>query len=151
MRLLADTNVLLDYLLRRPGFEGPMRRVFVMQFYGAAELWASAKSFTDVFYVARKAIGSARAQECMLSLLEQLHVCAIDGEDVRAAAQAAWPDFEDCLIARAAEKIGADAILTRDVRGFDRAAIPAQTPEELLDQVFRETGSLYDEIEFLGV
>lgn len=28
MKLLADTNAPLDYLLRRLGFERPMRRVF---------------------------------------------------------------------------------------------------------------------------
>ena len=59
MRLLADANVLLDYLLRRPGYGEDIRDLFVMGFYGDAELWAPAKSLTDVFCVARKAIGSA--------------------------------------------------------------------------------------------
>ena len=86
MRLLADANVLLDYLLRRPGYGEDIRDLFVMGFYGDAELWAPAKSLTDVFCVARKAIGSQAAQKNMWALLERLRVVAIDGDDVRAAA-----------------------------------------------------------------
>lgn len=146
MRLLADPNVLLDYLLRRPGYGEDIRDLFVMDFYGDAELWASAKSFTDVFFVARKAIGSQAAQKNIRALLERLHVVAIDGDDVRAAADACWPDFEDCLIARAAEKVKAGYIVTRDKAGFSRADIPALTPRELLEEVSSKTGHHYAEV-----
>ena len=37
MRLLADTNVLLDYLLRRPGYGEDIRDLFVMFFWAARE------------------------------------------------------------------------------------------------------------------
>ena len=146
MRLLADANVLLDYLLRRPGYGEDIRDLFVMGFYGDAELWAPAKSLTDVFCVARKAIGSQAAQKNMWARLERLRVVAIDGDDVRAAAEACWPNFEDCLIARAAEKVRANYIVTRDKAGFARAGVPAMTPRELLEEVSSKTGHHYAEV-----
>ena len=117
-----------------------------MGFYGDAELWAPAKSLTDVFCVARKAIGSQAAQKNMWALLERLRVVAIDGDDVRAAAEACWPNFEDCLIARAAEKVRANYIVTRDKAGFARAGVPAMTPRELLEEVSSKTGHHYAEV-----
>lgn len=146
MRLLADTNVLLDYLLRRPGHSEEIRDLFVMEFCGDAEIWVSAKSLADIFYVARKAIGPDAAQGNMLALLERLQVVAIDGADVGAAAKARWPDFEDCLIARAADKVKADYIVTRDKAGFAAASIPAATPREVLDAVAEKTGHHYAEL-----
>ena len=146
MRLLADTNVLLDYLLRRPGYGEDIRDLFVMDFCGDAELWASAKSFADVFYVARKAIGSRAAQKNMRALLEHLRGVAIDGDDEQAAAEACWSDYEDCLIARAAEKVKASYIVTRDKAGFSRADILALAPRELLEEVSSKTGHHYAEV-----
>ena len=146
MRLLADTNVLLDYLLRRPDHSEEIRDLFVMEFCGDAEIWASAKSLTDIFYVARKAIGSEAAQRNMVALLERLHVVAIDGDDVAAAAEVRWPDFENCLVSRAADKVKADYIVTRDKAGFAAAAVPAASPREVLDAVAEKTGHHYAEL-----
>ena len=146
MRLLADTNVLLDYLLRRPGHSEEIRDLFVMEFCGDAEIWASATSFTDIFYVARKAIGSDAAQRNMLALLERLQVVAIDGDDVGAAVEACGPDFEGCLVSRAADKVKADYIVTRDKASFAAATVPAASPREVLDAVAERTGHHYAEL-----
>lgn len=146
MRLLADTNVLLDYLLRRPGHSEEIRDLFVMDFCGDAEIWASAKSLTDIFSVARRAIGSEATQRNMLAMLERLQAVAIDGDDVRASAEACWPDFEGCLIARAADKVKADYIVTRNKAGFAAATVPAASPREVLDAVAEKTGHHYAEL-----
>ena len=132
MKLLLDTNVLIDYYLSRPGFAPDIRRLFALAALGKVELWASAKSFTDVFFVGSRAVDSAVLQEVIAKSLDVLNVCSIDGGDVRSCLEEKWPDFEDCLVARAAEKVKADAIVTRDLGGFARAAMPARTPTEVV-------------------
>ena len=67
-----------------------------------------------------------------------LHVCSIDGNDVKRAAAAQWYGFEDCVIYQAAQKTKADYILTRNKRDFEEDMIPAITPPELLAQIHEE-------------
>jgi predicted nucleic acid-binding protein len=43
-----------------------------------------------------------------------------------------WEDFEDAVVAAAAESSGCDAIVTRNVRDFRATPVAAVTPEEYL-------------------
>lgn len=59
---------------------------------------------------------------------------------------ARWADFEDCLVARCAEKIKADYIITRNVKDFRDSAVEAITPEELFARLARE-GKTYEVVD----
>lgn len=148
MKLFLDTNVLLDYLLRRPEHGTISRNLFVMHTFGDAELWASAKSFTDIFYIAGKAIGSNACQDLMAALVTKLHICSIGEGDVSEALEDRWDDFEDRLILQAAKKVGADAIVTRNQHHFGRSTIPVIMPAELLGFMEREHNLAYEEVSF---
>ena len=147
MRLLLDTNVLLDYVLRREPFASPARSVYTMGWFRDAELWASAKSFTDIFYFAERAVGSKRAQELMARLAGGLSLCSVDGDDIARALAERWDDFEDCLVYQAARKVKADYIIPRDKSGFERSKIEALSPAELVVRVERELRISYAEID----
>ena len=130
MRLLLDTNVLIDYYLSRPVYCDDARQLFALAVRGKAELWASAKSFTDIFYVGRKAVGSEAMQRAIEASLAHLDVCSITMDDIQASLAERWPDFEDCLVARAAAKVKADYLVTRDANGFTRSTVPAISPAQ---------------------
>lgn len=143
MRLLLDTCVLIDYFGRREPFFTDVVSLRVAAACGDVELWASAKSFTDVFYVLRRlGAPSADIQRAFAESASFLHIASIDGEDISAAAALAWDDFEDCLVSLAAVSVAADAIITRDVAGFESSRIPVATPAEWLADR-REEGVLY--------
>lgn len=147
MRLFLDTNVLVDYFGRREPYFDDCVSLRVMQAFGDAELWASAKSFTDVFYILRKAVGAAELQAAFKRSAESfLGVCAIGPDDMLRASELSWPDFEDCIVAAAAQKVKADYILTRDVEGFSRSPIPAMPPSRFLARMRDDHGVVYDEI-----
>ncbi len=150
MRLLLDTNLLIDYFARREPFFAAWKRLRSAAWFRDVELWASAKSFTDVFYVLAKAIPSADLQKAFLESLSFLHVCSIDENDVASAAKAAWPDFEDCLIAVAARKIGAAFVLTRDVAGFARSSVPARHPDDFFAWLKETRHIAYEDFELGG-
>ena len=150
MRLFLDTNVLIDYFSRRTPFFDACIQLRCAQTLGDCELWASAKSFTDVFYVVSRLGDGTLLQEAMLESLSFLKVCSIDGEDIAAAARACWPDFEDCLIDVAARKVGADRILTRDLTGFTRSRLPVLTPQQFFEWLRDEHGVVYKELEVDG-
>ena len=61
--------------------------------------------------------------------------CPITEKEVRIAYQRHTQDFEDCLIAVCAELLGADAIITRDKKGFLACSLPIMTPTEFLKEM----------------
>ena len=138
MKLLVDTSVLIDGYLKRKPFYEDWREIRLIQMLGDVELWAPAKSFTDVHYVASRVIDTHKVQEVILASLDYLHVCSIDGGDIKRAAEAQWRDFEDCVVYQAARKTKADYILTRNKAGFTNADIPAVTPQEFLAKIHEE-------------
>lgn len=138
MRLLVDTNVLLDGYLKRPPFYEDWEQILMYHMVGILELWVSAKSFTDIACLGGRAVGPQAIQEKIQTSLDDLEVCSIDGKDVRAAAEAGWKDFEDCIVYQAALKTKADYIITRNKQDFAASTIPAISPHELVLKM-RET------------
>ena len=148
MKLLIDTNVLLDVFLCREQFVADAKKLFIMKQFRDAELWIAAQSYTDLYYVGSKAHGSARMQEILKEVFPLLNVCSIDGADISNALDEKWEDFEDCLIWRAAKKIKADYIVTRNVADFTCSDIPVLTPGEFFSTMEAEQNLVYEEAEF---
>lgn len=147
MRLLLDSCVLMDYFLGREPFVHDVRRLFVMGYFRDAELWTSAKSYTDLFRVGSCAHGPAKMQEMIERALPKLKICSIDQGDVHAALSERWDDFEDCVVWQAARKVRADFIVTRNERDFARSDIPALSPAALLAHAELSLGLAYEDIE----
>ena len=147
MRLLLDTNVLIDYYALREPFADATLRLRVAEAFDDVELWASIQSFSDVEYVLRKAVPLERLRSMVLESLEFLRVCTPSTQDLSDALTAGWPDLEDFLIARSAQRVKADYILSRDEKGFALSVVPCITPQAFLDMV-QERGTTYYDIEF---
>lgn len=151
LRLLLDTNILIDLFDRRTPFATDALKLRVANEFGDVELWASAKSFTDVFYVMVRAGATSEAvQEVFSESLSFLHVCSVDEDDIALAAAQKWEDFEDCIVALCAEKVHAQFIITRDKDGFERSKLPALSPQAFFDYLEEEYEIVYDEVELLS-
>ncbi|MFC2629701.1 MAG: PIN domain-containing protein [Lancefieldella rimae] len=148
MKLLIDTNVLLDVFLCREQFIADAKKLFIMKQFRDAELWIAAQSYTDLYYVGAKAHGSDRMQKILIEVFPLLNGCSIDGADISYALDEQWQDFEDCLIWRAAKKIKADYIVTRNAADFTRSDIPTLTPGEFFSTMEAEQNLVYKETEF---
>lgn len=139
-RLFLDTCLLIDYFSARPRFFDPMVKLRVAGMLGDVQLWCSAKSFMDVFYVSSKGVDPVALQKAFTESLGFLQVASVDAECVREACLRGWDDFEDCLVAVTAERCRADVLLTRVVAGFRRSAVPAMTPDEYLGRLKEDEG-----------
>lgn len=148
MRAFLDTNVLIDLLTERPPEGAEAVKLLAMQELGDVELWASAKSFTDMFYVMRKENPSEVVQQAFIDSLEYLQVCELGCEDIRAAAERKWTDFEDCLIDVCAEKIRADVLLTRDKDGFKQSRLKTASPKQMFLWLEEEMRLTYEVIDW---
>lgn len=146
MRLLLDTNILIDYYARRRPFFDDAVKFRVAAFFGDIELWAAAPSFADVEYVLRKAIPVPELRSMMRRSLDFLKVAAPTSADVSDALESDWPDLEDRLVSRCAERVKAERIITRDSKGFLASTVPAQSPADFFSWLEAEKGIVYDEV-----
>ncbi len=144
MRVLLDTNVLIDLYTQRPPDGDIAQRLLAMREFGDAELWVSAKSFTDVFYVLHRSYNSDFIQNAFEESYQWLEICSIDASDIQLATSRRWEDFEDCLVDICAEKIKADYLLTRDESGFCNAHVPVITPSKFFNLLQEDYGLIYD-------
>lgn len=132
MKLLVDTNVVLDVLLDRSPFSEPATRVFSCVERGGITGYLGATTITTVHYLAAKVIGKAEANRAVEKLLVLFDVAPVSRMVLQSALSLGFSDYEDAVLHEAAHHAGLDGIITRDVAGFRRAILSVYRPDDLL-------------------
>lgn len=131
MRLLIDTNVILDFLQAREPFVEPAAHLFERIDAGEIEGFITATSITNIYYIVRKMAGQEVARAAIAQLLCDLNICTVDLDVLERAIALDFQDFEDAVQYACAVVYDLDAIVTRDAAGFVNAEIPVIAPENL--------------------
>jgi len=136
-KILIDTDVVLNVLLCEEPFFVTSLEVFVRLEQGETCGFVTATTMTNIYYIARKRLGSKAARLCVKKLLETcgLKFLSVDEQVLRNAEASKMTDFEDAVQAVAAEIAGLDFIVTRNVRDFRHSPVPFVSPEELLKKI----------------
>lgn len=135
MRVLIDTNVILDILQKREPFFTDSYRALRRALENDAECLISASAATDIFYVLRKSLGSAQqSKEHIDQLAQVVNFADVQGMDIHTALMRAMPDFEDAVVDAVAERSGASYILTRNIKDFTGSVVPAILPADFLNK-----------------
>ena len=132
MRVLFDTNVVLDVLLAREPHARHAAQLFAAVVDGALTGVVCATTITTLHYVAARAVGPRVAGELLDIILRLFEVAPVSGPVVLQARAEGGPDFQDSVIAVAAAADGVEVIVTRDPSGFRAATMPVMSPEELV-------------------
>lgn len=136
MKILVDTNVLLDIVLQREPFRQSSHQVVALCQQEELEGAIAANTIADMFYILRKDFSVQERKTILLSFCEILHVIALDRCKLTAALKNEdFSDFEDCLQAECAVAFNADYIITRNTRHFQSSTIPALSPQEFCQRL----------------
>ncbi len=138
-KLFVDTNVLLDVLQNRQPHYRASVLIWGLAEAHRAEVFVSAISFNNVYYILRRHVGREAAQQAVEALDAVFQVVAPGQAILRQALQAHSPDFEDAIQFFSALSIGAECIITRNVRDYPTDVLPIWSPEAFLAQMV--TGS----------
>ena len=136
MRVLFDTNILLDALLARELFVA--NAAFLLNAVESKQIegFMSATTVTDVHYLVRRQTQSVEiAINAVTRLLTLMEIAAVDREVLQQALDLRLVDFEDAVQVACAMRFGLDAIVTRDVNGFANSPILALSPDELRNRL----------------
>ena len=133
MKIMCDTNVILDVLLEREPFVEDSFKILSLCEEHRLEGFVSASSITDIYYLVRKYTHSTElAYKAVGKLLEIVKVCSVTNNDVLTAFQRKAKDFEDCLMATCAKSIRCNCIVKQKKKDFEEFDIPFLTPSEFL-------------------
>ncbi len=132
MKAVLDTNVVLDVLLDRAPYSTASSMVLALSENGRLEGIVCATTVTTLHYLTAKAVGARRARDQIRKLLAILDVAPVNRTVLESALGQGFPDYEDAVITEAARQAGAQCIVTRDLKGFSRSALPVYAPEELI-------------------
>ena len=132
MKVFLDTNVLLDVLVRREPHSIAASRVWSRVEARALEGYISAVSFNNAHYVLRRASGRRAAQEALKLLRDVFALVPLDEQILHRAIDSDSSDFEDAIQFFSALRVGADYVLTRNIRHFPAEPVSVLTPDEFL-------------------
>lgn len=125
MRVVLDTNVIIDAVASRQPFCEAAESILLMVSQEQISGYVTANSITDIYYVVRRILPEAESKEIIRSLLYSLEVIEVGNADCWEALSLQIGDFEDALVAACAQKIGADYIISRD-ENFAKADSPVK-------------------------
>lgn len=135
MKVLIDTNVILDVLCGRAEFLEASSKVWKYCEVNKLSGIISALSIPNIVYILRKELDPDKTKEIIDRLLLIFDVAELKADDLRKAADMKASDYEDAVQMCCADRINADFIVTRNVRDFISSPVPAVKPSELLDRI----------------
>lgn len=142
MKLLVDTNVILDLLAKREPFDVASQQLFSMADRDMIELVVSSLSLVNAHYIlhdvmkikeSRSIIRKYKVLVTLYDLNDKIVELALNDSD--------FPDFEDGIQYYTALESQCQFIVTRNLKDFKKSAIPVLSPKEFLSQRKMESSS----------
>jgi predicted nucleic acid-binding protein len=135
MRVLLDTDVVIDFLMAREPFAQRARRIFEFNAQRKIQCFIASITPLNVFYVARKSLSPEDRLRLIRQLLLQVDVTPISHETLLRAFDLGLADYEDAVQYACAEADGVEAIVTRNVDDFKNATVPVFSPTDFLKKL----------------
>lgn len=137
MRLLFDTNIILDLLLDRAPFADETEQLWSAVDEGLIRGSIATFSIPTIHYIVARDHSPSKATDAVWACITSFDLAATYRENIIAAAKLNGPDFEDSLQITTAVTDFLDGIVTRDAKGFIAAPLPIYTPAEAFQKIGR--------------
>jgi predicted nucleic acid-binding protein len=131
VRVLFDTNVVLDVLLARAPHAASAASLTARVERGELGGLLCATMLTTVHDLAARAVGAAAARRAVADLLRVFEVAPVTRAVLEEAVRLPLRDYEDAVLHEAARHAGAEAIVTRNASDFRGGQLTIYTPPEL--------------------
>jgi len=132
MKILLDTNVVLDLLLNREPFSNDAVEIFSLVESKKIEAFLCATTVTTIYYLISKSLNKSQSDKVIEDLLQLFNVAKVDKDVLLASLKNNGKDFEDSVLYTSAKFENIDVLITRDKKGFTKSKVSAQEPKEFL-------------------
>lgn len=140
MKILIDTNVIIDALTSREPWNESSEKIFIMAANHIINMYITASSATDIYYLVRKHLHDTNmAKQIMGKLYSLTGILEVTGSDCVDALASPITDYEDAVVERVAANAEMDYIVTRNVKDFQKGMVKVILPGEFIAVMERET------------
>ena len=129
MRVLIDTNVILDVWLAREPFWRDSAKLLGKVEEKEINGVICPTTVTTLHYLGKKVLGDQKARKLINSLLEISNIGKVSKESFKEALESEIKDFEDAVIESVAIIEGVDYIATRNLKDFKKSRVDAKEPK----------------------
>ena len=132
-KVLVDTDVCLDLLTGRKPFNHSAELLFGLADDGKIKLSVTALSFSNLDYMLRRELNSAKKSRAILAQLEAVvTVLPVGEKTIQGALRSDFNDFEDAIQHQVALENGQSALITRNLKDYKKATCNVMSPEMFL-------------------
>ena len=132
MRVLFDTNVILDVMLLREPFVKTSALLLAEVERKNLDGFICSTTVTTIHYLVEKAKGREAALAQIENLLKLFRVTQVDKSCLESALKSKITDYEDAVLDESAYRENIDGIITRNEKDFKQSKLTVYNPEELL-------------------
>lgn len=132
MRVLVDTNVFLDFYLKREDYDSA-KEFFIKCQKHKNQICVTPTILRDVEYISARLIHDKNKARQMRDSIYGIcyKVIGISADSTIEALYSEIDDYEDALLAEAASEYLLDAIVTNNKKDFEKSSVPALSPAEI--------------------
>ena len=134
MKILLDTNIVLDLLLEREPFCNDAKDIFTMIESNKISGFLCATSITTIYYLINKSVEKSKADEIVEQLLQLFNIADVNKNILIKSLKNNGKDFEDSVIYTSAEYFNIDMVITRDKKGFKQSNIKVLKPNDFIKE-----------------
>lgn len=133
MKVLIDTNVIIDVLTSREPWRKSAETIFIMAANDMMDMYITASSATDIYYLVKKHLHSAdSAKQVMGKLYSLVGILTVSGAECIDALASSISDYEDAVGERVSVKADMDYIITRNVKDYQQGMMKTISPDDFI-------------------
>ncbi len=140
-KLFVDSDVVIDFFTDREPHANPASELFELNELGIVNLYLSAVSINNIYYIVRKFLGNKKTLEVVEALTEMTEIIGTTKLEIIQALKNDFSDYEDSVQYSSALTVkGLDAIITRNIKDYRNASIAVMTPLTFLKMKEKSDG-----------
>ncbi len=132
MKILFDTNIILDVLLLRKPYYTSATFLLSEVEHGNIEGYLCPTTITTIGYLVSKVKGTSDAKKIIKNLINIFKLTELNQQVFETACNHKINDYEDAVLHESARLSNIEGIITRNIKDFKYASINVYDPEELI-------------------
>ena len=136
MEVLIDSNIILDWFLKRDQFYENSKAVLNKCWFGNIKSFITIHSLCDIYYLVGNKFPLEEKKKLIQFLLNRSEIIEENYNSVKAFIDYDfYDDLEDCLQIQSAQNLRLNYIITRNIKDFRCSTVHAVTPEQFVEMI----------------
>ena len=132
-KVLVDTDVCMDLLTGRKPFNRSAELLFSLAEEGKIRLSVTSLSFSNLDYMLRSELKSAKKSRAILNQLEAVvNVLPVGEKTIQGTLRSDFNDFEDAIQHQVAIENRQAVLVTRNLKDYKKASCAVMSPDMFL-------------------